>query len=70
MLSLAFQKSTVVSGHSLLLPDDILQPRNHLVLGQWAKAETGASGLQGRDNLRQVVTDHAESGIFCELLND
>lgn len=52
-----------------LLLDDVLQPRSHLVWGQRAEAKPGASGLQGRDDLGQVVTDHTEASVLCELLD-
>lgn len=53
----------------LLLSDNVLQSRNHLVWRQRAEAEPGAARLQGRDDLGQVVADEAESSVFCELLN-
>lgn len=52
-----------------LLLHDVLQPRHHLVRGQRPEAKPGATGLQGRDDLGQVVADHTESGVFRELLN-
>lgn len=55
--------------HSPLLLDNMLQTRDHLVLGQRAEAKPGAAGLQGRDDLGQVVADQTESGVFCKLLN-
>lgn len=54
----------------LFLLDNVLQPRNHLVLRQRAESEPGAPRLQGWDDLGQVVADEAKSSVFCELLND
>lgn len=54
---------------SPLLLDNVLQPRDHLVWGQRPKTKPGATRLQGRDDLGQVVADHTETSVFCELLN-
>lgn len=54
---------------SPLLLDDVLEPRHHQLRGQGAEAEAGAAGLQGGNDLGQVVADEAEPGVFCELLD-
>lgn len=54
--------------HTPLLLDDVLQPRHHLLRGQWPEAKPGAAGLQGWDDLGQVVADQTEAGVFSELL--
>lgn len=58
-----------ISSLTPLLLDDMLQPRDHLVRRQWAEAKPGASRLQSRDDLGQVVADQTEPSVFCELLN-
>lgn len=54
--------------HIPLLLDDMLQPRHHLLRGQWPEAKPGAAGLQGWDDLGQVVADQTEPGVFSKLL--
>lgn len=56
--------------NSLLLLDNVLQPRDHLVWRKRTKAEPGAARLQGGDDLGKVVANETESSVFCELLND
>lgn len=51
------------------LLDYVLQPGDHLIWGQRAEAEPGASGLQSRDDLGQVVADETEPSVFRKLLN-
>ena len=48
---------------------DILQSRDHLLRGKRPKAKSGASRLEGRNDLGQVVTDETKTNIFSELLN-
>lgn len=47
----------------------MLQSRDHLIWGQRAETKPGATRLQGRDDLGQVVADHTESSVFRELLD-
>lgn len=56
--------------HTPLLLNYILQPGHHLIWGEGAEAKPGASGLQSRDDLWQVVADQTEPSVFCKLLND
>lgn len=53
---------------SLLLLDDMLQPGNHEFWRERAKAESGTPGLQGWDDLREIVADQAKSSVLCEFL--
>lgn len=55
--------------NSLLFLYYMFQSRDHELGCQRAKSEPRAPRLQGRDDLGQVVTDEAEPGVFCELLN-
>jgi len=54
---------------SPLLLHHVLQTGDHLVRGQRAEPEPGAPGLKSRDDLRQVVTNQAETSVLCILLN-
>ena len=53
-----------------LLLTDQLQPGQNLLLLQRTKPEPRAAALQGRDDLAQVVADHAEPHVVGELLYD
>lgn len=55
--------------YSLLLFYDMLQPRNHQLRRQGPEAKPHAPGLQGWDDLREVVADQAKPGVLGELLN-
>lgn len=48
----------------------MLQASPNLVRFKWREAELGATRLQGRDDLVNVVADHAEPGVFGVLLDD
>lgn len=54
---------------SPLLLDDVLQPGHHQLWGEGPEAEAGAAGLQGRDDLGEVVADEAKAGVLGELLD-
>lgn len=54
---------------SPLLLNDVLQPGHHQLRGEGAESEACAAGLQGRDDLGEVVADEAKAGVFCELLD-
>lgn len=53
----------------LLFFYDMFQAGNHEFRCQGTKPEPRTPRLQGRDDLGQIVTDEAESGIFSEFLN-
>lgn len=55
---------------SLLLIHDVLQASLYLRRLQRGEPELGAPRLQRRDDLVHVVADHAETGVFCVLLDD
>ena len=48
---------------------DILQPWDHLLGRKRPKAKSGASWLESRNDLWQVVTDETKTNIISELLN-
>lgn len=54
---------------SPLLLYDVLQPRHHQLRGEGAEAEPRAAGLQGGDDLGEVVADEAKAGVFRKLLD-
>lgn len=53
----------------LLFFYDVFQAGNHEFGSQWSKSESCTPGLQGGNDLWQIVTDEAKSGIFSKLLN-
>lgn len=52
------------------LVNHVLKSWYHLVGGEGSKSETGAAGLQGRNDLGKVITDQAETNILCVLLDN
>ena len=57
------------STYLLLFFYDVFQAGNHEFGSQWSESESCTPGLQGGDDLWQIVTDEAKSGIFSKLLN-
>lgn len=57
------------STYLLLFSYDMLQSGNHEFRSQGTESEPCTTGLQGRDDLWQIVTDEAKSGIFSKFLN-
>lgn len=49
--------------------DNMFQAGNHEFRSQGTESEPCAPGLQGGDDLGQIVTDEAKSGIFSKFLN-
>ena len=52
--------NTALSNFNILSLNDVLQPGQDLVRVEGTKAEAGTPGLEGRNNLSQVVSDHTE----------
>lgn len=61
---------TQIRVNILFLLDDIVQPGHDLGSGKRTETEPCAPGLECRNDLAQVVADHTEPHIVCELLND
>lgn len=57
------------STYLLLFFCDMFQAGNHEFRGQGTESEPCTPGLQGGDDLWQIVTDEAKSGIFSKFLN-
>lgn len=64
-----FKEGGSAPQHSLLFPNDVFQAGDHELRAQRAEAKPRAPGLQRWDDLGQVVTDEAETGVFCELFD-
>lgn len=54
----------------LLLLDDVVKPGHDLGSGERTEPEPCAPRLECRNDLAQVVADHTEPHIVCELLNN
>ena len=50
--------------------DDVLQSRQHLVFRERSESESGASRLQSRNDLGEIVANEAESRVLRVLLDD
>ena len=48
----------------------MLQPGQHLVLGERGESEAGASRLEGGDDFREVVADEAEASVLRIFLDN
>lgn len=57
------------STYLLLFSYDMFQAGNHEFRSQGTESEPCTTGLQSRDDLWQIVTDEAKSGIFSKFLN-
>ena len=60
----------VVSPTLTFFLDDVLQSRQHLLLGEGSESESGASRLQGRNDLGQIVANQTEASVFGVFLDD
>jgi len=48
----------------------MVKPGQHLLRGEGTKPKSCAPGLQGWNDLIQVVADDAKSNVVCEFLNN